>query len=71
MELTNEQLERQDIVDNTILRVMNELAGTFDKGKYIEHDIAVIADVREALRIAIVDKLKLMSEQEFYPSIEE
>ena len=64
-ELTKEQLERQDFVDNTIFALINDLA----MGKEIAWDIEDIAEVRETVRLILFNRYG-MSEMEFYPYIE-
>lgn len=67
MELSQEQIERQDFVDNRIHEILEELL-PFDKE--IEWDIDAIGIVRDAITKVYVGK-NLCSEQEFYPYIEE
>lgn len=61
-EFTGAETERQDCVDNVIHNAICELAG-----QDVDWDIEDIANVRDALEGIIVDKLKLKTEQEFYP----
>jgi len=109
-ELTNDQLTRQDEVDNIVYEFINgdtwavvptinatysfikELAGSAASGVIevstaqiesvqrkaelvarVSHEwnIEHIAQVREAVRIVLVDELKLMTEMEFYPYLED
>jgi len=65
-ELTNQQIVRQDFVDNKIFELINEL---LPPSKKVEWDIAIISTVRESIRQEIVDELKIMNESEFYPFI--
>ncbi len=67
MELTDQQLERQDFVDNATFDYINSL---IPNDKEIEWDIDSIAQVRDK----VWDVLKyrnICTEQEFYPYIEE
>ncbi len=66
VELTQDQQDRQDWVDNACYGLLTELGG----GKEIAWDMEHISTVREAVQNALVDKLHIMSEMEFYPYIE-
>ncbi len=62
---TNAEEERQDDVDNAIYNLMVELAPwAFDN---VEWDMEYIGAVRNIIQEFLVDKLHLMTEQEFYP----
>jgi len=67
MELTKEQTNRQDIVDNACHNLICELSN----GSYVEWDMEYISEVRDAVQGVLVDKLHIMSEMEFYPYIED
>ena len=67
MELTGQQIERQDFVDNAIFNLINEL---IPSDKEMEWDIEFIGVVRDAIQTRLVEK-GICSEQEFYPYIEE
>ncbi len=64
-ELTQDQLDRQEWVDNAIYGLLTELGNVC----YVESKAEHIALVRDAARRVIVDQLHLMTEQEFYPHI--
>jgi len=64
MELTREQLDRQDKVDNACHNILEELAG-----KELSWDIELSGIVRDAVQEVLVDRLHLMTEMEFYPYI--
>lgn len=66
MELSHEQIERQDFVDNRIHELLEELL-PFEKE--IEWDIDAIGTIRDAITKVYADK-NLCSEQQFYPYIE-
>lgn len=66
-ELTKKEIERQDFVDGRIYELLLELA---PENANIEWDIEMIAAVRDAVRVELVDKRKLMSEAEFYAYLE-
>lgn len=67
-ELSLREIEQQDIVDDACYQLITEFCpnGLLDVEWNIEH----IAKIRDALQEVIVDDMKLMTEQEFYPYIE-
>lgn len=67
MELTKEQIERQDFVDNATFDFINSIIPNENQ---IEWDIDSIAQVREKVWDVIKER-NICSEQEFYPFIEE
>ncbi len=67
-ELTNNQIRRQDIVDNAIYQLIQNINPT---DKNIQWDIEFIGDVREIIRKWFVNKMKITNEQKFYPYIED
>ena len=66
MELTKQQIERQDFVDNAIFELINEL---IPSDKEMEWDIEVIGEIRDVIQSQLV-KRGFCTEQEFYPYIE-
>ena len=66
--LTQQQVERQDFIDNTIFDLILSINPT---DKEINWDIEMIGEVRDVLKEWLVDKLNLTTEQEFYPYLEE
>lgn len=66
-ELTEQQIKRQDFVDNAINDLINNLNPS---GEEVVWDIGIIADVRDTIQAYLVDQ-GFCSEQEFYPYIEE
>lgn len=66
MQLTKQQIERQDFVDNQIFELIKKLVPYSRK---IDWDIETIGAIRHAIGIQIVDK-KFMSEKDFYPYLE-
>ena len=64
-ELSREELDRQDAVDNACYALLVELA----KGSDLPWDIEDISAVREAVQSVLVEKRHIMSEMEFYPYI--
>jgi hypothetical protein len=64
--LANQEIARQDFVDNKIFELMQEL---LPENESLDWDIETIAAVREAIRMQIVESKKILTEQEFYPYI--
>lgn len=64
--LTKQEIERQDFVDNKVFELVNEL---LPESKQIDWDIEVIAGIRDAVRVQVVDEKKILSEQKFYSYI--
>lgn len=67
MELTAQQIERQDFVDNALFELINKL---IPSEKEMEWDIEIISEIRDAIQSQLVEK-GFCTEQEFYPYIEE
>ena len=63
MELTAQQIERQDFVDNAIFTLINKL---IPSGKEMDWNIEVIGEVRDVIQSKLVEN-RLCTEQEFYP----
>jgi hypothetical protein len=63
-ELSRQEIERQDFVDNAIYDLLVDITDT------ATWDIAVIADIRDAIWSAIKDNTKMTPDQ-FYPHLEE
>lgn len=63
MELTKEQIERQDFVDNVIFNMINEL---IPSDKEMEWNIESIGEIRDAIQSQLVER-GFCTEQEFYP----
>jgi hypothetical protein len=70
IELTDAQIERQDIVDNDIYNLVCSLAGISEdeQDEKLPWDIEWIGEIRDQIQEIITDK-KLMTEMEFYPFI--
>ena len=62
-ELTKQQIERQDFVDNAIFKLVNELVPS---GKTMDWDIETIGAVRDAIQSQLVER-GLCTVEEFYP----
>lgn len=67
MELTAQQIERQDFVDNAIFDLINEL---IPSDKEMEWNIEAIGAIRNTIQSQLVER-GFCTEQEFYPYIEE
>lgn len=67
-ELTNEQLSRQDYVDGEIFRLIQTVNPTKES---IDWNIEMIGEIRDTVQDWIVGRLRLSSEQAFYPFIED
>ncbi len=65
MELTNEQIKRQDFVDNRIFELIQELNSTQTQ---IDWDIEMIGEVRDCVQNWLTEKAQI-DELSFYPSV--
>jgi hypothetical protein len=61
---TEDQINRQDFVDNEIYDLVKQLIPT---SREIEWDIEMIADIRDTIQHWLVYKYKIVDELEFYP----
>ena len=68
MELTSEQIKRQDFVDNAIIDLIKTINPT---EKDINWDIEMIGDVRDVIEDWLVERLKITNEQGFYPYLKD
>jgi hypothetical protein len=65
--LTTEQISRQDYVDGHIFRLLQAV----NPSKYtLEWDIEMIGDVRDEIERWFVERLRIATSREFYPSAE-
>jgi hypothetical protein len=62
--LTEDQIKRQDFVDNQIYDLVKRLAPSTGE---IEWDIEMIGDIRDTIQHWLVDRYKIVHELEFYP----
>jgi hypothetical protein len=62
--MTDQQIARQDEVDNVIHDVLELLV---PNDNHVEWDIELIGKVRDAIQEVLVEDLKVCTEQEFYP----
>lgn len=67
-ELTEEQIKKQDSVDNAIYQLIREINPV---DKEIAWDIEMIGEIRDVVREWMVERLKITYEQNFYPFLEE
>ena len=65
-QLTKQQINRQDFVDNQIFELINSLV---PPSKRIEWDIELIGNIRESFYKEIKKKIKNTKEKQFYPFI--
>ncbi|MBU3978958.1 hypothetical protein KJ980_04210 [Patescibacteria group bacterium] len=63
-ELTKQEIERQDFVDNQIFELMQKL---LPSPNMIDWDIEAIGSIRETIREQLVKKKKIINEKQFYP----
>ncbi len=61
---TEDQIKRQDFVDNQIYDLAKRLIPSAGE---IEWDIEMIGDIRDTIQHWLVDKYKIVEELEFYP----
>lgn len=66
-ELTDEQIKRQDFVDNTIYHLIQEVNPT---NKTVAWDIEMIGDVRDVIEKWLVERINITNEQTFYPYLQ-
>jgi len=67
-ELSDDQIDRQDLVDNLIFELIQSIHPSVIN---ISWNIDMIGDIRNCLKEWIVDRYELCDEQSFYPYIEE
>ena len=67
-ELSDEQINRQDFVDNAIFTLINKLNPSSGD---IEWNIEMIGEIRGCLKEWIVDRFNLCDEQSFYHYVKE
>ena len=66
-QLTQQQIDRQDFIDNQIFDLFNNL---LPPQKQIKWNIELIGNIRDVFKQEIVDRLKIADENTFYPYIE-
>lgn len=63
-ELTRNEINRQDYVDNSIYQLITQLNTT---DKPIEWNIEMISEIRDVVSTWLVDNLEICKSNEFYP----
>lgn len=77
LELTDEQIKRQDLVDNACYHLIRQLIPSIDspsklnEDEHLDWDIELITKVRLAVQEVICVDLGICEEIEFYPYMEE
>jgi septin family protein len=66
MELSEEQIKRQDFVDNRIYCLLSDLNPSEES---LEWNIEMISDIRERVRLWLVEHYRVADEMTFYPYI--
>jgi uncharacterized membrane-anchored protein YhcB (DUF1043 family) len=61
---TEDQIKRQDFVDNEIYNLINRLNPS---KREIEWNIEMIAEIRDTIQHWLVDRYQIVDEIEFYP----
>ena len=61
--LNEDQIKRQDFVDNKIYELVNQLVPSEKK---IGWNIEMIGDIRDTIQHWLVDRYKIVNELEFY-----
>jgi DNA polymerase sigma len=61
---SEDQIRRQDFVDNQIYDLVKQL---IPSKREIEWNIEMIADIRDTIQHWLVDRYKMVDELEFYP----
>ncbi len=67
-ELSEEQIERQDYVDNVVYELIKQVNPT---SKQVEWDIELIGKIRDKIREYFVKNHIIADEQKFYPFLED
>jgi hypothetical protein len=68
-DLTLNQIQRQDEVDNIIMTCIQNCADEFMHGGMLEWDQEIIAEIRESIQKHLV-KHHVCTEMQFYPYLE-
>ena len=63
---TEDQIKRQDFVDNKIYELVNQLVPSEKK---IGWNIEMIGDIRDTIQHWLVDRYRIVNELEFYPYV--
>ncbi len=68
MELSKEQIKRQDLVDNAIFQLIQEVNPS---NTDISWNIELIGTIRDAMQTIFVENLALCNKETFYPFLKE
>jgi hypothetical protein len=68
IELTDEQIKRQDFVDNAVFDLICKINPA---DKNLKWNIEMIGEIRDDIRYWLVERLKVCEEITFYPYIAE
>lgn len=68
IEISDEQIRRQDFVDNAVFQLIRDINPT---PKELSWDIEMIGEIRDSIRCWLVERLKICEEMTFYPYIKE
>jgi DNA polymerase sigma len=63
-EFSRKELDRQDLVDNSIMELIKNVNPTAEEIKYDDH---FVSKIRLALEDVFTNDLRLCTESEFYP----
>jgi len=63
-----QKLDQQDFIDNSIMKLINEINPSSIEIKYDGH---IVSKVRETLIEVFTEDLHLCTDEEFYPYIED
>jgi len=66
--MSDEQISRQDFVDNAVFQLIRDINPT---SKEITWDIEMIGEIRDNIKYWLVERLKICREMSFYPYIKE
>ena len=68
IEMSDEQIGRQDFVDNAVFQLINDINPT---SKKLSWNIEMVGEIRDNVRQWLVERLKICDEMSFYPYIKE
>ena len=68
IEITDEQIRRQDFVDNAVFQLIRDINPT---PKELSWNIEMIGEIRDNVRRWLVERLVICDEMSFYPYIKE
>ena len=68
IEMSDEQIGRQDFVDNAVFQLIRDINPTSKKPSW---NIEMIGEIRDNVRHWLVERLGICDEMSFYPYIKE